>query len=610
MTAATVATTAAAQEKDTTARRDTTHAGTARAAADTGAKPAVPLPSDTTDTTKVPKDTIKAPFAHASAPPPTDIGAPYHWDRDQLYSSGALTLMDLLKRIPGVTAFRSGWLASPQYIAYLGNPARVRVFLDGVELDDLDPRSPGALDMAEIQLSTLEEVSVERGADELRVYCRTWRVDRTTTSTRIDVLTGDQGTNLYRGFFGKRYDNGLGLQLAGQQYGTTSDPTIGGGDELALMARLGWAGGPWSIDAFATRASRTRDEEDVQVVGASGMVPEQDRDRLDGYLRAAYGDPDHGAWAQVLVAREQFRDHSAFHAPLLYAAADSADTTNTETQYVAAAGFTRWGLRLSAADRFHAGAAGNMNSLQTRVAYEHPVLALSLFTDYRGPDTTSTEEASVRFTPLKFFSLAGAVARRHGAGVDGGEQYSLRAEAGLRVWGAWITGGFMRRDPTVVPGLSAYDTAFHAAPAAAATGVFATVRGKFHGDLGADVSVVRWTAPGYYRPQTQTHEELYLDTKWLSRFPSGHFGFVGAIGHEYRQNALFPTPGTGESFGAGTPFALYSNTLVSRVEVRIIDAVIFWYSTYGLNPPVYEYVPGYVQPRQRFLYGVRWQFWN
>jgi len=44
--------------------------------------------------------------------------------------------------------------------------------------------------------------------------------------------------------------------------------------------------------------------------------------------------------------------------------------------------------------------------------------------------------------------------------------------------------------------------------------------------------------------------------------------------------------------------------------VRILDAVIFFHSMYGISPPIFEYVPGFLQPRQRLLYGVRWQFWN
>ena len=598
---------AAAQQpaRDTTAaRRDT-----ARAVPDTGARPAVPLPSDTShDTTKVPRDTIKAPLAEAPAPPLLGAGPQYHWDRAHLYASGAGTLLALLDRIPGVTTVRSGWLASPQYAAYLGDPARVRVFYDGMEVDALDPRSPGALDLGEVQLWSLEDVRVERGADEIRVYLRSWRVDRTATSTRVDVLTGDQGTNLYRGFYGKRFDNGMALQLGGQQYGTNSDPSVGGGSDLALIGRLGWAGPKWKVDAFASRSSRTRDQQDMLLVGTTGGVPEQDRTRTDAYLRAAYGDPDSaGVWLQAMAATQRFAESSPFRPALAFAPADSADTTRNAAQYVAAAGLTRGALRLSASDRFHRLPGRSMNALAGRIAFVQPRLAVSLRAEWRSGDTTSTEEGAVSFTPLSFVTLDGAVTRRHGGGSAA--RYDARAELGLRVHRLWLSGGVMRRDAELVPGLSAYDSSYAPALSGSATGIFGTARGKVYEDIGVDAMAVRWTAPGYYRPQLQTREEIYLDTQWLHRFPSGHFGFYGSIGHEYRQAVIFPRAGSVESVVGGGAVAVYSHVLVTRVEVRIHDAVLFWHSIYGITP-LYEYVPGYVQPRQRFLYGVRWQFWN
>jgi hypothetical protein len=50
--------------------------------------------------------------------------------------------------------------------------------------------------------------------------------------------------------------------------------------------------------------------------------------------------------------------------------------------------------------------------------------------------------------------------------------------------------------------------------------------------------------------------------------------------------------------------------LVTKIEIRIQSAVIFWNATFGITPQIYEYVPGMLQPRQRQLYGVSWQFWN
>lgn len=604
--------------RDTAAvRRDTTRAprDTVRQPSDTAAAPgrAVPLPSDTlADTAKqVPRDTIKAPLARAPLPPLEGVGAQYHWNRDSLFASGVGNLLDLLARIPGVTALRSGWIGSPQYAAYLGNPARVRVFYDGVEIDPLDPRSGGALDLTAIQVWTLEEVAVERGADELRVYLRSWRVARTTTNTRIDVLTGDQQTNVYRGFYGKRYGNGMAFQLGGQQYETSSDPSVGGGDELALLGRLGWAKGRWSLDAFAVHSSRTRDRQDARLAGATNGVAAQERTRTDGYVRGGFGDPESGPWVQLMVASEKFDEHTPFSPGVSFAAPDSADTTRSVTQYVAAAGLTRGRLRVSATERFHSFEDRTLNSLSGRVAYDRPLVGLSLYADYRGGDTTSTEEAALRLSPLSFLTITGAVTRRHGGGVDGGDRIATRGEVGLRVRDRlWLSGGVLRRNAAQVPGLIAYDTSYRRTRTGLATGFFGTARGKFYEDLGVDAVVVRWDAPGFYRPQLQTREELYLDTRWLSRFPSGNFGFFGSVAHEYRQNVLFPTTGSDEANGTSPAVALYSHTLTTRLEIRIVDAVLFWHATYGIRPTPFEYVPGLLQPRQRFVYGVRWNFWN
>ena len=605
--------TSVTQPRDTTAQSDTTRSAvdTVRAPADTSRRSAAPLPSDTlSDTTRVPKDTIKAPLAHAERPPLVGSIIEYHWDRDSIFASGALTLGDLLGRIPGVTQLRSGWLGSPEFASYMGNAARVRIFYDGVELDSFDPRNGGVPDMTEVPLWSLEDISVERGANELRVYLRSWSITHTATNTRIDVMTGDQGTNLYHAFYGKRFGNGVALQLGGQQYGTSESTTLGGGSDLALMGRLGWARGRWSLDAFGARSSRTRDEQ-VPQRSVTGGVPQQERTRTDAYVRGGYGDPDStGGWAQLMVASQKFDEHTPFRTqPLPFAAPDGADTTRSGTQYVATAGFNRGHLRLSAAERYHALDSVNVNAISGRVSFVHPIMSLSLYAEYRGPDTASVEEASARFTPVDFLAISGTAARRHG-GRDGTDAVDLRGEVGARIGRLWLAGGVMRRGEETLPALIAFDTSFAPVHEAAVTGIYGSARGKIYKDLGVDVYGVRWNNSGFYRPQMQSREELYLQTDWLTRFPSGDFGFLGSIAHEYRQTTYFPSVESSGGQATTTVPAFNSNVLVTRIEVRIQSAVIFWNATFGISPPIYEYVPGMLQPRQRQLYGVRWQFWN
>lgn len=579
---------------------------------DTTRRPAVPLPSDTlSDTSKVPKDTIKAPLAHSERPILVQSVMEYHWDRDSIFASGALTLGDLLGRIPGATQIRSGWLGEPEFVSYMGNAARVRFFYDGVEIDPLDPRDGGVPDMTDVPLWSLEDIVVERGASELRVYVRSWSITHTATNTRVDVMTGDQGTNLYHAFYGKRFGNGVALQLAGQQYGTSENATLGGGSDLALMGRLGWANRKWSIDAFGTRTNRTSDEQDPQR-NVSGGVPRQERTRTDAYVRGGYGNPDStGGWVQLMAASQKFDEHTPFRAQgLPFAPPDGADTTRSGSQYVAMAGINQGRLRVSAAERYHTLDSGNVNAVSGRLTYDHPVVALSLYAEYRGADTTSVEEASVRFTPVDFLAITGTAARRHG-GPSGNDEFDARGELGLRVGRLWVSGGVMRRGEETLPALIAFDSSFTPVTEAAATGVFGSARGKFYKDLGVNITGVRWNTAGFYRPQTQSREEVYLETNWISRFPSGDFGFLGSVAHEYRQTTFFPStaPGSGGSAPSAVS-AFFSHVLITRIEVRIQDAVLFWNAAFGISPTTYEYVPGLLQPRQRQLYGVRWQFWN
>ncbi len=562
---------------------------------------------------KIPKDTIKAPIAHAELPPVLGVGEQFTWNRDELFATGALTLTQLLELVPGMTTFTTGNLASPQFGAYAGNPGRVRVFLDGMEIDNLDPRAGGALDLAELQLWSLEQVTIERGADELRVYCRTWVVQRTTTSTRINVLTGDQRTNLYRGFFGKRYQHGQLLQVGGQNYGTSSDQGVGGGNELALFGRLGWANKDWSVDAFYQHADRDRDlrQQDIPNGFLEPGIPRQKRTRADMYLRAGRGDPDSGVWAQAMLAHSNFTEKTPFTA-LGTLPTDSADTVRTSTQYIVTGGLTRWGLRLSGAERYHKLQTGEVSATELRASFEHRLLALSLYAERRGGDSSSTEEASARLTPLPFFAVAGTVARRHGGTAFGDEdELSARLEAGIKVSRAWVSAGIWRRASAVVPGLIAFDTLYTSQPTIAATGPFLEVRGKLWKDIGVNVWAVDWNSSGYYRPKLQSHEELYIDTQWLHRFPSKHFRLVAGIAHEYRQDVLFPTPSGIESLSDPNGVAaLFSHSLVGRIEFHILDAAIYFNSYSGMSPTRVEQVKGYLLPTQRLEYGIRWQFWN
>ena len=270
----------------------------------------VPIPvkpkTDTTDTLTAKRDSIKPPIGRFADPATYEIGPQYQWNRAQLFATGALTVADLLDRIPGVTTFRSGWIATPQTATFNADFRRVRIFYDGVELDALDNRVGGVLDLSTVQLWTLEHLTIERSASELRLYMRTWRVDNTDPYTRVDVATGNEDTNLYRGFYGKRFDNGGVLQLAGQQYGVTSSRFAGSGDALSLLGRH--RNSAKVVEYRRVRESHPCDaRHSAARAGKTTRARRSMRRHTNAYIRAAVGGVNSGPWAQATVASLGFK---------------------------------------------------------------------------------------------------------------------------------------------------------------------------------------------------------------------------------------------------------------------------------------------------------------
>lgn len=586
--------------------------------------------------------TRRAPFAHSEVPPLIDIGQSYRWDRKAINSSGALTLADLLSQIPGVTEFTSGFISSPHQLAYNGNIAHIRVFYDGIELDPLDARLYNTLDMSTIQISTLEEVAVERGPNELRVYCRSWSVDHVTPYTEADVLTGTQSTNLYRAYFGARLKNGFGIQVAAAQYNNTG-PFGGGGQNTTLFGRIGWSNGTWSFDALADRYQRGRDQTTVSApdpfepIPTQSVLPDLESTRTDAYLRAAYGDPDHGIWAQIVASSMTFKNTSVI------STGNFADTTVTngdtvivdtgavpaidsvisEAQYVASGGFTRWGVRFSGTDRLRIfGTRGTFNSPSARASFDWPFLSASLFIENNAPTaqivspTTSyvpfvglnSQELTVRLTPLPFIELIGAGSRQSSNGAIGSPPTSttLRGEAGVEIGHLWLSAGVTTIDTQVVAAPLVFDSAFAPAGIGRSTGYFAAVRGQIWRAFSVDLWGIHWNEPAAYRPQNQGYGALTFETEWLSRFPKHTFQIKAQAGFEYRSSTTFPTTA---SSGEPTLATELGEDIFALFEIRVLQGTLIYQLRNGTGY-TYWTVPGYLMPRTVNIYGLRWSFWN
>jgi len=570
----------------------------------------VPIPAKPkTDTVsaKVKADTIKAAFGRGVGPRTADIGPQFSWNREAMFASGALTVADLLDRVPWATSFRTGWLASPKFVAVNGDLDRVKIFYDGIELDNVDPRSGSMLDLNTVQLWTLENVSIERFANELRVHLRSWRADRTDPYTRIDILTGDENTNAYRGYYGKRFDNGAGLQVAGQQYSTRSVRLGGGGDALSFMIRTGIARKSWSIDAFELRTNASRVLQPTFGNGLS-LPPFQGVYDL-GYVRAGVGDADGGPWLQLIASTMQLAEsspkHDASSAATLHILADTADTTTNRHQFVVAGGYFRGPLRFSATDRIRAFNGSVYHSPSGRFEFGNTVGIVELYGERNFQTGLTRGDAVAQVTPLPFFSVTSSVSTAvpDSTPIGGTPKFlAARVEAGIRLFRPWLIGGFISRDTAVLKAPTVFDTAYAVRSIGRRNGYYVGLRGQLYKDINVDVQGTMWDSAGYYQPRYQARSEINLVTKWLSRFPSGNFGLKVSFTDDYRSSVAFPV-------ATGVRLTNASGILSALVEIRILRGVAT-YQVRNIVGSQYQIVPDFYMPRAISLYGLRWDFWN
>lgn len=563
------------------------------------------MPLPVADT--IPADTIKAAFASSEQPRAPELrGRQYVWDRDRIFVTGALTLAELVTELPGTTGLRSGYLLAPTATNWYGDPGRVRVFVDGVELDPLDARLGGSIDLATIPLWNLEEVAAERTAGELRLHLRTWRVERTTPQTRADIVTGAENLNLYRGFYGKRMRNGLGLQLAGQQFSTTNSLVRGDGDALGGFARVGWARGALSLDAAGYRVGRRRDATRRDVRGAAPIdqgIPSYEGRDVMGYLRAAVGDPDgDGAWLQAIAATIQsIENDSAARS----ASSPDTDSVATLTQWVAAAGWGRGGLRLSATARMRARDGESHVAPSLRASWDSRRLSLATFAELDGPDSTRRVDALGRLQLLPWAHL-GAGYSLHtpdDATALNPERRTLRGELGLELAGRWMTAGVVQRSELGASGFPVFDPAFGPQLVPSSTGLFLALGGPIWGPLSLDWRIHEWDDEYVYRPKVESRAELRVETnldRWLRR---DTFRMRLSFIHDYRSNLRAPDAGGGVRVAEG------ASAFTTLLDIRIGTAHVFFHNRNFTGMP-YETVPGYLMPRLAQQYGIRWEFWN
>ncbi len=580
-------------------------------------------------------DSVRGELPQAEVPLNTEVGMSHRWNRDSLFSSGALTLADFLDRVPGFTSLRARFYLAPQVGSYNGDVARVRLFLDGVELEALDPRSRGITDLTLFPLAALEELVVERGAGELRLLMRSWRGPQVTTAqTRADVYTGDNRSNTFRGYLARRAQNGFAFQAMLQQRSTDDRQLGGDGDATTVFTRAGIVKPKWSLDATLVRVRALQQPlaifPNTLFQAAGRPLPAYEQVQRDAYLRFGMGDVTRGPWLQVIAASRENVEQSPTRAADATRgfAADSADTTTTSTQYVATVGWSSPRAHASATERLRRVAGRTLHQPSVRLGVDLGRFTGTAYAERNPFREVTSADLFLRLQATPWLAASGAVSYGTTGSitipidsssiaipVDSTDVVaslalptarSARGEIAVRVKGVWLQGGLVVRDSAVLrpPGL--FDRATPVTAEGRAIGSTLQVIGPLFRGFSIYVNGIRWNEPGLYRPQTEVRSELAWRYRWVGAGGTG-FRLMLAGTSEYRTEAFVPYLRPDGSVDVLPTFP--TTPLGLRLEFTIRDATISA-QVRNIIGTRYSTVPGLLMPGTLAVYGVRWSFWN
>lgn len=559
-------------------------------------------------------DTVLAPsFPRYPDPLPRGWGSG-RWElgRDQLARYHALTLLELLERVPGLTVIRSGDHGYPAGVTALGlGGGRTRLFVDGYELDPLGEGTP---ELQHLGVIDLESVRVERRLSGLRIELITARLPEQKPYSAVAAGTGTYDSKLLRGLlirgFGRRsmltgaYDavstrgfafrNGFNMTSARAAWSYALD------ERTALQLELRNAAVERSAEPFVENADRRsllfRGRSELRpgvwvdgALGRSWRTPGSEDDLLTSSLASTQAfvraSMERGpAWVEG-SARARTGALTASPAPTFEltgrAVLRPAPWGSLEGEARAARLGGKSGLVWQATAR--AGQPGGLGAFAS-LSSGAEVLASVRDTTWERLDE---EGATVAFRESRYAAMrAGATAARVGA------EWS-RGPTLLGVAGVARGGG------TVIPFGLAFDRGTEPVDAQGTTGLEARATARLGRLFTLDAAFLQWLgdADRPYLPSREGRASL------VSR---GSF-FEGQLEPSARLD--FWHRGDSQTFGTGGAGQVVGHTLVNLfLEVRIQDVQAFGTWENLLNDQLAEQLPGRPLPGQRLIYGIRWVF--
>jgi len=534
---------------------------------------------------------------------PLPRGARMIFDRDALRMSGAYTLGELLRHVPGTFLARAGWYGLPEAVHYAGQGASsVELYWDGYQIDPMGDDSAG-VDVAAIPLGLFSRIEVEVLPTVLRVYLisDTQPVRRARTETSF--ATGDAATNTYRIRYLNRARGGVGVGLGVNWFGTSGEPSTPVREsDLTLWAKGTWA--PSTTRGVEWEYARWSLERGALSAG----LPGRRLWRSDSFVRA------------FAASRP---DGMGLRFDALFGSSSAGDTSATPARAIAQGGAfagyraERWSVQTGMRIRdermplqFEARAAATPLRM---LSLEASAVTRRLY----GGRTSSELAGTAALRPLGFLQLHGALRLRRVVA-----QPALLADAVQRVadWSAGVALVTRRLDLDVgvdrhgVYAAPAYGSLAALVPAGTSVAqrtltvaldyrptAYLSLAGWYREPLAAGVD---GAGTAGYEPPHHARIEATFRSRFLPTFRRGALDILLRISTESWGDGVM-----GADSG-GTLIRLDGHgTLDWLAEVRLLGAVLYWSFT-NSQLERYETVPGAPMARGTQRYGVRWEFTN
>ncbi|HET8654698.1 MAG TPA: TonB-dependent receptor plug domain-containing protein [Longimicrobiaceae bacterium] len=621
----------------------------------------VPVPPGTMATDTLPADsllatgdTLRAVPPFPSFPDPRPVGFAFgrwEFDRTALQHYHGLTLLQLLERVPGLTIIRAGGDGAPAGISTMGDwGGRVRVLLDGYELDPLGSTTP---ELQELGLSDLESVRVERGPDGVTVDLRTVRLTERRPLSVVTVGTGVYDAKILRALFARTFGR-RNVVTGGYDLASTSG--FGFANPVSVRdARLTWSYA--FAPTTALRLDLTTQSYDFGTASDVGAPPLQGQNARRSVVLRGRSQPLPGLTLDAMAGRSIFKpgegdtltENLSSGQAAVRAAYDfgrgwleatgrlrqtDARTSAQPGQEISGRAMLRVAPRLVAEGQAtFASVLGTTGTALSGTLRAGPLAGLSVFATVGAGslplpvarDTTwNTETVEITGTPalsvpepgggrivLPYVTgldsaivTTGHVAPRFSAVSGGTDALRVGAEwsHGLAVLGA---AAITRPATTLVPFGLAFDRGLPPRSVGAATGYEAYAWLPFSGRAGTV------TLQGSYSGWSDTGGRPFLPE---------YDGRLAAILHGlYFDGQLEPTLRL-EGRVRGSTLALLADSTTQELapfgrfdlelEIRILDVQAFLVMDNVLNQRLAAEVPNYFLPGSTLFYGIRWTFHN